>query len=240
MYAKLIPYFSAIFPVPQHLKTLIRNLFTHPNNATVLDIGFGTGNLLEFLLQLHIDVYGLEVSSDLIHHVYGRLKIHLDKLKLGSMEEAGVLFAGVAFDLITCVGNTLVQAEHKHQKQFIQACNLLLRPNGRLIIGLLNYNRILDQKITELPPIERELKSQPIIFHRNYEFNQDGTLTFKTQLLQDGESVHADSTVLYPTRREQVEEWLREEGFVVEVYGGYDKSEWKDSSFYTVFVCRKA
>ena len=78
----------------------------HP--PRVLDIACGTGILLKELLERvpNAEAYGVDASADMFVQASAALKgqshVHLEHMKIGSGEKAGLPYAPGSFDLITC------------------------------------------------------------------------------------------------------------------------------------------
>ncbi|KAL0249422.1 hypothetical protein GEMRC1_004654 [Eukaryota sp. GEM-RC1] len=231
MYASLIPYFECIFPINDHQRSLLRSI--------ICDVGFGSGTLLRFLASEHADVYGLEYDAALIRHVQGSLLLPDYKLGLGSLEEIDTLFTGRTFDLIICIGNTLPHVPSSKQNQFIKNTNIVTHPGSCLVIATVNYDRILAEKPDKLPDIQRSFEGKQLSFSRHYSYKTD-SIAFSTSLSLEGEILKQDSVTLYPCKKDDVAGWLRSSGYGrIEIYGGYDQSQWTLESFHTVYVAYK-
>src|SRR6266699_3750072 len=78
----------------------------------LLDVACGTGTLLKDLLERvpNAEAYGVDASADMLVQASAALKgqshVHLEQVKIGSGEKAGLPYAPGSFDLITCT-NTL-------------------------------------------------------------------------------------------------------------------------------------
>ncbi len=187
----------------------------------------------------------------------GRLRFHtMDMLKIAQE------FEPESFDAVACLGNTLVhQPGPLEIEQFLNASARLLRrgppgsrapgqPNGpagsptlrgSLILQLLNYDYLLQERPKQLPLVETE----HVRFEREYSYttgaktgSKDIRVVFATRLqIKSTGEVYEDSLELYPLRRSELETLLESAGFGrVKFYGGFDGSPLEADSFPLVAV----
>jgi SAM-dependent methyltransferase len=137
---------------------------------------------------------------------------------------AGALEPG--FDLVFCIGNSLVHLETDRQVGGLLAdCRTLLRPGGRLVLQIINYDRVLAEGITDLP----RLRDGELEFRRYYDREPGGGVVFfRTELHvtgDEGERVIRNRIPLRIVTREQLEHLVLGAGFVdLELFGGFDSS----------------
>jgi glycine/sarcosine N-methyltransferase len=82
------------------------------------------------------------------------------------MRKIGEYYGRESFDALYCLGNTLVHLEGPEQIGiFLDAAFKLVKPDGVLILQILNYDHIVDDHINELP----EIKTEKLRFSRWYE-----------------------------------------------------------------------
>jgi ubiquinone/menaquinone biosynthesis C-methylase UbiE len=118
---------AALRSVPELLERLPR----------VLDVACGTGILLQRLLVQvpGIEAYGVDGSEDMLAQASVALKdrphVHLERVKIGIGEAAGLPYAQKTFDLITCTN-----ALHDLQDPTAILAGLmrLLAPGGQLVV----------------------------------------------------------------------------------------------------------
>ncbi len=221
MYHEYAVYFDQIFPVkPACLKFLV----TRSSHGKVLDVGCGSGDMALALAKQGMHVVGIDLDHEMI-----------ETAKQKSTEEERVTFTQAdmltfhegSYSLIYCIGNTLVHLHDlKQMSTFIKHCYEMLEPNGQLVIQIVNYDRILKDKVTSLPTI----KNNELTFVRDYE-HVNGKIRFKTQLITP-DKTFANEVELYPLVRSELEGLLAKAGFEeVCAYGGFDGSEWQPDSF---------
>lgn len=250
MYEKIASYYKYIFPSSKAQKDFFRRLFEEQVVQSVLDVACGTGEQLEEFARMGLKAHGLEMEEAMVEIIKkkplcleGRLTI-----KPGDMLNAEELFPG-PYDAVICVGNSLVHLKDLEEiSRAITAMAALLRPGGLVIIQIVNYDRILDQKVTHLPTIEtKDEAGNPITFRREYDLSglpdlchcEERTrrsnllshlIIFKTLLTGEGEEVHG-SVPLYPLRSAELLNLAAEAGFVKPLlFGGYNFSPFSPDS----------
>ena len=103
----------------------------------LLDVACGTGIFLRLLLaQLHAaEVYGVDASEDMLAQAQAALKdqplVHLERVKIGRGEKAGLPFAEETFDLITC---TNALHDLPEPVATLSGLKQLLVPGGQLVV----------------------------------------------------------------------------------------------------------
>ncbi|MMZ64762.1 Glycine/sarcosine N-methyltransferase [compost metagenome] len=143
---------------------------------------------------------------------------------LGNMTEIRDHYNEGSFDLIYCIGNSIVHLDRKEDvMKMFSDCRQLLSSQGRLVIGAVNYNRIITNQIRGLPTIEREEKN--IRFERKYQLESvNNKILFETRLTDQEEINYESSVPLLPLFEEELCSIANQSGFSnVELYGGFHK-----------------
>jgi hypothetical protein len=102
-------------------------------------------------------------------------------------------------------------------------CFCLLRPQGELIVQIINYDRILSQGLTTLPTLRDEAAA--LEFRRSYDLDRAGGMViFRTELrIDEGRRVIRNSIPLRIVTEEQLRTLVRTAGFRnLETFGGFD------------------
>ena len=117
-----------------------------------------------------------------------------------------------------------------------------------LLFQVLNYDRILDKRVTSLPLNVREDEGERVVFLRLMDPRPDGTVLFNPTTLRwrPGEEppvevVAGTNVLLKGWRRAELEEALGVAGFrVEEVFGGMRREGWDaETSSDTVVLARR-
>nr|HPR32206.1 class I SAM-dependent methyltransferase [Prolixibacteraceae bacterium] len=115
------------------------------------------------------------------------------------------------FDGVTCFGNTLVHLPGTEAiASFFRSVYRVLKPGGKFLFQILNYDLIGAKRITSLPLIE----NKTIRFVREYEHLPGGSLLFRTRLFIKAEAVELMQNIeLYPLRKGELSSLLEGAGF---------------------------
>ena len=236
----------------------------------LLDVGCAVGDLSAAVVQAcnsgagidagraasapGIEVDAIDLNSAMIQRAAarhsesiqtGRLRFHrMDMLKIAQK------FEPESFDAISCLGNTLVhQPGPVEIERFLKASAHILSsglsgsrtPSGNLILQLLNYDYLLQERPKKLPMIDTE----QVRFEREYSYttgsdigSKDIRVVFTTRLqVKSTDEVHEDSIELYPLHRSELETLLESAGFgQPKFYGSFDGSPLKADSFPLIAV----
>ena len=235
-YTALSAYYDEIFAVSQSDMRFIDGLI--PARGRVLDVGCGTGNKT-VLLKNAASIAAIDLDAGMIgyarqHHALPHIRYYqMDMRHLAEHFGSGGPEAG-AFDAVLCLGNTLVHLPENALGPFLRSVRGVLHGDGISAIQILNYDRILDRGITELPVIETE----HTIFTRHYRWVEQ-SMHFVTSitLRATGERLEND-IVLYPVRTKSLEKLLLSAGFRnVRWYGSFSGGELTDDSFVSIAHC---
>ena len=125
------------------------------------------------------------------------------------------------FDAVLCFGNTLVHLPNKTVVvKMLHGVETLLKPGGKFLVQILNYDYILDEKITELPLIETE----NVKFFRRYKFEEDLIhVKFQTDLhLKNSGEIISNETTLLALKSSDLLDLLHQAGFKdIQLYANF-------------------
>jgi len=180
-YKSINPYYDLIFPVDAQALAFLAGK-TRPGSR-ILDIACGTGGYALALAELGHRVTGVDLNRAMIEAALDKGRSRhptvdfqvLDMLKIGRVFEPG-------FDLIFCIGNSLVHLDTERKiRRLFASCRELLAPGGTCVIQIINFDRILAEGLGGLPTI-----TDPAVgleFRRAYDADADpGRVIFRTEL----------------------------------------------------------
>ena len=223
-YESISEHYHHIFPLNNMHVAFVKNSFLKTKQFDLLDIGCGTGSLSFELSKLFHSVTAIDLDEAMLHKAitqHTSLNLQFRNLNMLEIENT---FGVNSFDAIVCFGNTLVHLDSTDSilDFFIQSKNVL-KEDGKLLIQIINYDRILDQDIKDLPTIENEF----IRFERNYHFRKEEHLIdFETILSIKETGQQIKNTIpLYPLRKSEIDKLLRDAGFSEITYFGNFKRE---------------
>jgi SAM-dependent methyltransferase len=195
---------------------------------SLLDAGCGTGEHARHFAEQGWRVVGVDQAESMIAQASelagafpGGGSVRYDRR---GAADAGAL-PDAPFGAAICLGNTLAFVESEADlRAFFAGIAAALCPGGRLLLQMLNYERIegvpvraLPLNVTALPEEEGE---GDLIFARVFRPKGDGTIAFYpfTLSLEPGKDPmvrvrHAKETVHWAWKRPQVEAALRAAGF---------------------------
>lgn len=186
MYQHFVNQYNQIFPFDDRIKDVLKKYTTSSGDA--IDLGCATGRLVNMLNDLGMHAIGIDLepmmidraNKDFPHHLFYQASMidFLDRHK--------------QYDLITCFGNTLPHLDHDHLLLFMRHVKQSLKNKGFFLVTLLNYEKILKHKPSQLERVEKD----HFIFERFYDYHQD-YIQFKTIMTTQGMSTEG-ITKLFP------------------------------------------
>lgn len=214
-YQSIAAYYDNIFNFSREEYHFIKSSVgeSHREGA-LLDIGCGTGRLTIELSKLFKRTVGIDLDHEMLEVASTKALDHGVKVEFVKldMHSIGSRFPESSFDVIVCTGNTLVHLEDRETiAGFFRAAHKLLRPAGKMILQIINYDHIINNNILELPLKENE----KIKFVRNYCYHEKrNIIDFVTELTIKGEDRQITNKIeLYPLRKAELEELLEVTGF---------------------------
>jgi len=235
-YEEISQYYDMVFPVGQAQVNFITKAAGKPPKA-LLDVACGTGGYSLALARQGYAVTAVDLDSRMIEELKAKIdsenledKIHAlqgDMLELGQKLDR-------KFDLAFCIGNSLVHLEGTEEiQQFLTGVKNLLVPNGRLIIQIINYDRVLGKNISSLPLIED--KQAGLTFERYYRL-EGNKVMFKTILTVPGKQL-VNEIPLYPVLSEELSGLLTAAGFTdLRLYGDFRRNEFDKENSYALVI----
>ena len=144
-----------------------------------------------------------------------------------------------SFDRVVSFGNTLVHLDSREEvEEFFQKVYKTLKFNGFFIVQIINYNRIIEKNIKNLPTIDNE----KVKFVRDYEYDKSiGKVDFITELTIKEANLNIKNNIkLLALTKIEIQKFLGEIGFRnIEFYGDFEGRELSDNSEAVIFVAQK-
>ena len=140
------------------LKKIIQTTQATTDNSMFLDIGCGSGNLVDTLQTLGYDAYGVDKSEAMIS--YSDKKYPDAMIKLGDVTDPMCYDKGI-FTHILCLHFTIYHIEKKHM--FFKNCYSWTKPGGYLVVHLVERDKFY-KATSAAHPILDSLLGQPQIF----------------------------------------------------------------------------
>jgi 2-polyprenyl-3-methyl-5-hydroxy-6-metoxy-1,4-benzoquinol methylase len=239
-YQSIAPYYDYIFPpTPMHV-AFVKSKAGDIAGKRMLEAGCGTGNLALQLAGQGAVVEGIDLDPEMISAARGKAglseNVRFNQLDILRISEK---FEPNSFDAVVSFGNTLVHLKDADQvMQFLQQVKNVLKPGGSLMVQIIHYDRILNQKINALPTIDNE----EIKFERFYDLDEtEGFIDFRTVLTVKKRGQRIQNLVrLLPLRKGTIVELLQECGYKdIRFYGNFKEDDLTADSQPLIFTARK-
>jgi 2-polyprenyl-3-methyl-5-hydroxy-6-metoxy-1,4-benzoquinol methylase len=217
-YESISEYYSRIFPLNPDQVRFVNSAFMSHKQQSLLDVGCGTGDLAIALAGTFGRVRGIDLDRSMVEKARSK-QIKNSSFAVMNMLETGKHFGASLFDGVICFGNTLVHlTDPADIAEFIRQSYHSLKDGGKLLLQIINYDRILDDGIRSL----RTIRTSCFRFERVYHHRQDPPLIeFETILKAKRKStVIRNSIHLYPLRWRELLSYLEDAGFVDVLFFG--------------------
>lgn len=241
LYEDLKDNYDFIFPLSKDMvEYFIKIIKKRKINGKVgvLDIGCATGSLAIELSKIADSVVGIDLDVGMINIAKSRLEAKNSNVIFKNLNamEIGNIFSKDQFDVVSCLGNTLVHLDGVSEiDRLFSGVRKVLKKDGLFIIQIINYDYILKKHIDRLSDIVHK----DIKFERYYKYNQEkNRITFETKIINSNETLE-NKVELYPFLIRELENTAAKNGFnEVKLYSSYKKDEFNiDNIYYISEIC---
>jgi len=234
-YDEISKYYDYIFPTDMEEVNFLSDMSGDPPKY-LLDIACGTGGYSLELIKLGYKVTAVDLDQKMVEELKNKAeKLNIDVVALqGNMLEIDKKIQD-KFDLAFCIGNSLVHLDGEIEiGMFLKEVKGMLKEDGSLVIQIINYDRILKNKVSFLPTIKNAERG--LEFSRTYRCdNEENKIFFKTVLKVDGKIIQ-NEIALYPILSDSLVYLASKAGFKnIKLYGNLEGGEFnKDNSYVLV------
>lgn len=235
-YEAIVAHYDDIFPLGNVPLNLMKRIAGQPP-AKILDLACGTGSY-----SLALSRNGYEVTaSDSDHAMVKKLNEKND----GSIDVKQFNMRDVAecvnetYDEIICIGNSLVHLDSFEEVQHcLKGMKKVLKPDGSLLIQIINYDRVIYHLVTKLPTIINNKAN--LTFKRNYIHDYENHRILFNGILEVGDYTSSETTTLLPLKSENVVDMLKLAGFRdISIYGSFELMPFKALESMALIVIAK-
>lgn len=236
-YESIAKVYDYIFPKNRKQLEFVESIKKISNEEKILDIGCATGNLTELLGEKTGNIVGIDLDKELLKEAkYKHPNLNFENMNMLKINEK---FEENSFDRVVSFGNTLVHLDSREEvEEFFQKVYKTLKLNGFFIVQIINYNRIIEKNIKNLPTIDNE----KVKFVRDYEYDKSiGKVDFITELTIKEANLNIKNNIkLLALTKVEIQKFLGEIGFRnIEFYGDFEGMELSDNSEALIFVAQK-
>ncbi len=243
-YKPMAFYYKEIFPLKKKKLDFLESYIEKIKPpGRILDVGCAVGQCTSAMTQSfpEINFTGIDLDAEMIEIAKNentRLHPRLE-FQLMNMNDLNIHFKPATFDLVYCLGNTLVHLPSLEDiKKVLRSFQNILKPGGACLLQVVNYNSVLEKRTETLPLIE----TPRIRFERRYGFHPDDkavTFKFQLEIKETGERV-GEETVLFPLTFEKLRMVLDELRLEkTEFFGNFDKVPYSVDSPGLICAARK-
>ena len=236
-YESIAKVYDYIFPKNRKQLEFVESIKKISSEEKMLDIGCATGNLTELLGEKTRNIVGIDLDKELLKEAKDKHpNLNFENM---NMLEVNEKFEENSFDRVVSFGNTLVHLDSREEvEEFFQKVYKTLKFNGFFIVQIINYNRIIEKNIKNLPTIDNE----KVKFVRDYEYDKSiGKVDFITELTIKEANLNIKNNIkLLALTKIEIQKFLGEIGFRnIEFYGDFEGRELSDNSEALIFVAQK-
>jgi SAM-dependent methyltransferase len=230
-YQHIAPYYHHIFKINLNQVDFIK-LKIPESEAKVLDIGCGIGTLSFALSNYYKNVLGIDMDAEMTRVASKKKKDASKSIQFQqiSMLKLDTIIDKNSVDGIICFGNTLVHLNSLSEiAEFLQQSKAMLNSNGKLLLQIVNYDKIIEKNIRQLPTIEND----EIIFERNYNYRKsENKIDFNTRLtIKSTQQIIKNSIELLPLLKKELAFLLNKAGFDnCNYYGNFNQEPYSVDS----------
>jgi SAM-dependent methyltransferase len=216
MYDEIADIYLEIFPINRDFLAFIPKYIGHLG-ATVLDLGCGPGDYIDYLIRASYLATGIDNSPGMIAQARANKQGTFYQFSFTELDQ---LQGG--FDCIYCVGNSLSYLPPQEMASFLKEILRLLNPSGHFILQVVNWDKYHLTGTTDFPV---QKLSDGRSFHRRYERIDSTQVIFHTSIQKGDIILGAWAAPLYPKYQEAVVAEVGAVGLTIKnIFGDYQKT----------------
>lgn len=221
-YSSIALRYSQIFPFRKEQLEFTDLIMHGLSGKSILDVGCGTGELSRRMGEAGATVTAFDLNKEMLAVAQSDNAHPQVAYMWANMLHVVRYFGRAKFDGVVCYGNTLVHLLNPMQmRDFFSGVLTVLKPGGRFMLQILNYDYIVDRKLENLPVIDLDT----LRFERFYKYEATREITFKTRLtLKESGEVIENSSELLGIGSEELTLLMDVAGMQnIHLYGGFNR-----------------
>ncbi|MDF2698580.1 MAG: methyltransferase type 11 [Haloplasmataceae bacterium] len=236
-YEEISKYYDYIFPTGnEQIKFIINS--TNKENKKILDIACGSGGYAVELAKQGFILSAVDLDQTMINLTKGKakglnitLKTYLaDMLNIDIIEDS-------KFNVIYCIGNSLAHLNDLIEvNTFLKKTYGLLADEGYLIVQIINFDRVLEKGISELPTITNN--EIGLTFERKY-IHKENKILFNT-ILKVNDKLLDNNIPLLPIKSDEILKLLSNNNYQdIETFGDFKQTKYDPLESYHLVIKAK-
>ncbi|MBP8792525.1 MAG: class I SAM-dependent methyltransferase [Lutibacter sp.] len=210
-YQQIAPYYHHIFKINVLQIDFIKSKIPE-KEAKLLDVGCGIGTLSFELINYYSNILGIDMDAEMINAALNKNKSKSVQFQQLSMLDLKGFIDKNSLDGIICFGNTVVHLNSLNEiADFLQQAKTALKVGGKLLLQIVNYDKIIAKNIQQLPLIDND----EIIFERTYNYKaSENKIDFNTRLkVKSTQQIIENSIKLLPLLKKDLANLVHDAGF---------------------------
>mgnify|MGYP003592368719 CR=1 FL=1 len=210
-YQQIAPYYHHIFKINVLQIDFIKSKIPE-KEAKLLDVGCGIGTLSFELINYYSNILGIDMDAEMINAALNKNKSKSVQFQQLSMLDLKGFIDKNSLDGIICFGNTVVHLNSLNEiADFLQQAKTALKVGGKLLLQIVNYDKVIAKNIQQLPLIDND----EIIFERTYNYKaSENKIDFNTRLkVKSTQQIIENSIKLLPLLKKDLANLVHDAGF---------------------------
>lgn len=237
-YDQLTDQYDVIFPHQlQKEKFIAQQLLNE--DSKILDVGCATGSMAIALSARGYSLSAIDMNEKMIT-IAGKKaeekQADVD-FRMMNMLHISQNFKRDDFNLVYCIGNTLPHLPDKESiTQFLSQVYYLLKPSGKILIQMVNFDKMLKNMIRYFPAVEKD----EFIFKREYDYVED-YINFKAEIEDKSTGkIYSASTTLLPVSAHEIKKIASEVSFKdIQLFGDFSGTSYDLNSPAIILLANK-
>lgn len=222
MYNDIADIYLEIFPPNQAFLSFLLDFIGEPG-STVLDLGCGPGDYVDYLSRSGYPTTGIDSSKVMIAQSRANKQGIFHELSFTEIDQLNG-----SFNCIYCVGNSLSYLPEDALSRFLQDVHTLLKTSGFFVLQVVNWDRLCLTMSSDFPINEI---SAGRTFHRQYEWINRSKVIFHTELRKGEDVLGSWADPLFTKYSERLITELQAAGLTISgQYGDYAKAPYDPTS----------